>query len=370
MTETSEHAAVDLPRVYLIRMMVFTILVAIIGAILYPQFETAFMANPGLNGLIVFMLLLGILYAFRMVWRLFREVNWVNHFRISEPGLDSEYTPRLLAPMASLLRDRQGTVLSPLSMRSLLDSLASRLDEARDISRYLIGLLIFLGLLGTFWGLLETVTSVGATIRSLDVSTAESATIFEELKAGLAAPLAGMGTSFSSSLFGLAGALVLGFLDLQASQAQNRFYNDLEDWLSSITDIAAGDGSLPQYLQYDLSHIEKGITTINRTLDEALADPGYANEDGSANGESLARLAGAVEGLVQQMREEQKIVRQWAHAQSEQQSEIRRMLAHAAGGDGPRAASAQTGPPHPAPQAAPHTGRLRPVFRPARRPEE
>jgi hypothetical protein len=255
-------------------------------------------------------------------------------------------------------------------MRSLLDSLASRLDEARDISRYLIGLLIFLGLLGTFWGLLETVTSVGATIRSLDVSTAESATIFEELKAGLAAPLAGMGTSFSSSLFGLAGALVLGFLDLQASQAQNRFYNDLEDWLSSITDIAAGDGGMPQYLQYDLSHIEKGIKTINQTLDEALADPGYGGEDGSANGESLARLAGAVEGLVQQMREEQKIVRQWAHAQSEQQSEIRRMLAHAAGGDVPRAASGQTVPPHPAPQAAPHTGRLRPVFRPARRPEE
>ncbi len=131
---------------------------------------------------------------------------------------------------------------------------------------------------------------------------------------------------------------------------------------------------MPQYLQYDLSHIEKNIQNINRTLDEALADPGYAGEDGSANGESLTRLAGAVEGLVQQMREEQKIVRQWAHAQSEQQSEIRRLLAHAGGGDGPRAAPAQTVPPHPAPQAAPHTaphtGRLRPVFRPARRPEE
>jgi hypothetical protein len=370
MTDTSESAAVDLPRVYLIRMMVFTILVAIVGAILYPQFRTAFMANPGLNGLIVFVLLLGILYAFRMVWRLFREVNWVNHFRIAEPGLDIGYTPRLLAPMAALLRDRQGTVLSPLSMRSLLDSLASRLDEARDISRYLIGLLIFLGLLGTFWGLLETVTSVGATIRSLDVSTAESATIFEELKSGLAAPLAGMGTSFSSSLFGLAGALVLGFLDLQASQAQNRFYNDLEDWLSSITDIAASDGgqfSLPPYLQVDLSHIEKSIANINQTLDEALADPGYGAGEGS-NGEStesLARLAGAVEGLVQQMREEQKIVRQWAHAQSEQQSEIRRLLAHSGGTEAAHG-TAQTAPP----KAAPHAGRLRPVFRPARRPEE
>jgi hypothetical protein len=357
MTDTSESAALDLPRVYLIRMMVFIILVAIVGAVLYPQFRTAFMANPGLNGLIIFILLLGILYAFRMVWRLFREVNWVNHFRITEPGLDIPYSPHLLAPMAALLRDRQGTVLSPLSMRSLLDSLASRLDEARDISRYLIGLLIFLGLLGTFWGLLDTVTSVGATIRSLDVSAAESGSIFEELKTGLAAPLAGMGTSFSSSLFGLAGSLVLGFLDLQASQAQNRFYNDLEDWLSSITDIAAGDAgqmTVPQYLRLDLSHMQKSIEKINRTLEEALADPGPGGEEGGNGGEPLERLAGAVEGLVQQMREEHKVVR-------EQQSEIRRLLGRAGGIDAP----------HPAPpQVAPHTGRLRPVFRPARRPEE
>ncbi|HUF45646.1 MAG TPA: hypothetical protein VMN43_09885, partial [Aestuariivirgaceae bacterium] len=242
---------------------------------------------------------------------------------------------------------------------------------------YLIGLLIFLGLLGTFWGLLETVTSVGQTIRSLDVSTAESATIFEELKSGLEAPLAGMGTSFSSSLFGLAGALILGFLDLQASQAQNRFYNDLEDWLSSITDIAAGDVgqvTVPPFLRLDLSHIEKSVERINHTLDEALADPGYAGgEDGGASAESLERLAGAVEGLVQQMREEQKIVRQWAHAQSEQQSEIRRLLARTGAADGRQAApqgAPHTAAPHPAPQVAPHTGRLRPVFRPARRPEE
>ena len=144
--------------------------------------------------------------------------------------------------MASLLRDRQGeTVLSPLSMRSLLNSLASRLDESRDLSRYLIGLLIFLGLLGTFWGLLDTVSSVGAAIQALDVASTEQGTVFEELKSGLQAPLRGMGTSFSSSLFGLAASLVLGFLDLQASQSQNRFYNDLENWLSTITDIEAGE---------------------------------------------------------------------------------------------------------------------------------
>lgn len=361
MADNSDSAVLDLPRVYLIRMMVFIILVAIIGAVLYPQIKTAFMANPGLNGLILFTLFLGILYAFRMVWRLFPEVNWINHFRIAEPGLEIPYTPRLLAPMSTLLRDRQSsTVLSPMSMRSLLDSLASRLDEARDISRYLIGLLIFLGLLGTFWGLLETVTSVGQAIRSLDVTT-ESGTIFEELKTGLEAPLAGMGTSFSSSLFGLAGALVLGFLDLQASQAQNRFYNELEDWLSSITDIAAGDTgqlAVPQYLRLDLTDLQHGVERINRTLEEALTDTGYEDRVNGAGTESLERLAGAVEGLVQQMREEQKILRQWAHAQSEQQLEIRRLLT--------RGTAIEPGHPPPAPPA----GRLRTSFRPARRPQE
>ena len=328
----TDTEVLDRPQVYLLRMMVFTILVAIVAAVLFPQIKLAFMANPGLNGLIVFVLLMGIIYAFRMVWRLFPEVNWVNNFRIAEPGLEIPYTPRLLAPMATLLRDRHSrTVLSPLSMRSLLDSLASRLDESRDISRYLIGLLIVLGLLGTFWGLLDTVNSVGQVIRQLDVATAESNTIFEELKSGLEAPLSGMGTSFSSSLFGLAGSLVLGFLDLQASQAQNRFYNDLEDWLSSITDIAAGEGSqigVPQYLRLDMGELQTGIDKINATLEDALSDaesggPG-GHEDGEA--ENMGKLAEAVGGLVHQMREEQKIMRQWAQEQSEQTADIGKTL--------------------------------------------
>ena len=146
--------------------------------------------------------------------------------------------PRLLGPMATLLRNRQSALISPQSMRSMLDSMSSRFDESRDLSRYLVGLLIFLGLLGTFWGLLTTVSSIGDAINALDVSSTQSGTVFEGLKEGLKGPLGGMGLSFSSSMFGLAGSLVLGFLDLKASQAQNRFYNDLEDWLSTITDIA------------------------------------------------------------------------------------------------------------------------------------
>jgi hypothetical protein len=358
MAEGKESNVLALPRVYLVRMLVFVVLVAIVATVLYPQFRHAFMANPGLNGLIIFTLLLGLVYAFRMVWRLFPEVNWINNFRIADPGLEIGYTPRLLAPMATLLRDRQGaTILSPLSMRSLLDSLASRLDEARDISRYLIGLLIFLGLLGTFWGLLQTVTSVGEAIKSLDVTTAESGTIFEELKAGLQAPLAGMGTSFSSSLFGLAGSLVLGFLDLQASQAQNRFYNELEEWLSSITDIAAGDGgqlSVPQYLRMDMSNVQHGIERINATLETALAEPDDAPGRGDVDSAALDKLAGAVEDLVHQMREEHRMVRQLARSQADQNAEVRRAIA------------GQTRPA--APTAA--TGRLRANVRPPRRPED
>ena len=325
----SDHLKVlELPRVYLVRMAVFTILICIGSAVLFPNIQVAFMANPGLNGLIVVVLLLGIAYTFRMVFRLWPEVNWVNSFRIANPGLEIPHLPRLLAPMAAQLRDREGlTILSPITLRSLLDLLASRLDEARDISRYMIGLLIFLGLLGTFWGLLQTVSAVGETIRSLNISTAQSGTVFEELKAGLEAPLAGMGTSFSSSLFGLAGSLVLGFLELQASQAQNRFYNDLEDWLATLTDIDAGEYAntidMPSHIQAEMSTLRSGMDRINRTLETAV----QSNGSGPQNAESMEQLAGAVHGLVQQMREEQKVVRQWAQQQSEQNAEIKRMLA-------------------------------------------
>jgi hypothetical protein len=336
MNPAPEHAVLDLPKVYLARMAVFTFVVALLAVILFPQIKRAFEANMGLNGVIIGVLFLGIVYAFRMVWRLWPEIRWVNGYRIGDPSLDNPYKPRLLAPMATLLRDRGGpTILSPLSMRSLLDSLASRLDESRDLSRYLVGLLIFLGLLGTFWGLLETVTSVGAAISALDVTATESSTVFEELKSGLQAPLAGMGLSFSSSLFGLAGSLVLGFLDLQASQAQNRFYNQLEDWLSTITDIGAGDGSqlsVPHYLRLDMQGLQRGIDRINKTLDEAVNSelapaPATANDS-----ETIDRLADAVGSLVNQMREEHKVVRQWAQSQQAQQNEIQRLLLRAAGG--------------------------------------
>ncbi|MGH6853804.1 MAG: flagellar motor protein MotA [Aestuariivirga sp.] len=331
MAEPKEATILEPPRVYLVHMLVFTLAVAILVAVLLPGLQNAFMANAGLNGVIVGALLLGMFHSYRMVGRLFPEVAWINRFRESEADANIMRQPRLLGPMASLLRNRQSMVLSPMSMRSLLDSLASRLDESRDLSRYLVSLLIFLGLLGTFWGLLETVTSIGNAINALDVTSGQSSTVFEGLKEGLKGPLSGMGLSFSASMFGLAGSLILGFLDLKAAQAQNRFYNDLEDWLSTITDIAAGDASAPSgsppFLRLDLQSLQRAIEKLSGALDAAT--PADREQHGST--ESMEQLADAVAALVAQMREEQKMLRQWTQTQQVQQNEIQRLLIRASG---------------------------------------
>ena len=221
------------PRIFLLRMLVFVVLGGLVAFVLHKQIETAFMANPGLNSLIIGVLIIGIVLTLRQVLRLYPEIAWVNNFRLADPGLAVDRAPVLLAPMAAILGSRVGRMaMSAQLMRGILDSIATRLDEARDISRYMTGLLVFLGLLGTFWGLIETVGSVGNVIQGLKAG-GDAGTMFDSLREGLAAPLSGMGISFSSSLFGLAGSLVLGFLDLQSSQAQNRFYTELEDWLST-----------------------------------------------------------------------------------------------------------------------------------------
>ena len=310
------------PGVYLMRMLIFLMLVGLIAAILFPQFYTAFQANPGLNGLIIFVLIVGIVYAFWQVFRLNPEIRWVNAFRIADPGLAISHRPVLLAPMATMLRDRTGALsLSTTSMRSIMDSIGSRLDEARDTGRYIIGLLVFLGLLGTFWGLLDTIQSVGKTISALDTSTADSVIIFQELKSGLAEPLRGMGTAFASSLFGLSGSLVVGFLELQAGQAHNRFYNELEEWLSGITELTPA-GTMSSSSDQVNRQLYGAMFEVQRSLSE-LADR-LQNSGGGPNGrdESVQELANGVNQLVMQMRKEQEIVRQWADEQSNQQNEV------------------------------------------------
>jgi hypothetical protein len=187
------------PRIFLVRMLVFLVLCGLIMTVLYKQIVLAFFANPGLNALIGAVLAIGIILSFRQVIRLYPEVSWVNSFRISDPGLALDRRPTLLAPMAAILGgERTGRMtISQQTMRHLLDSIATRLDEARDISRYMTGLLVFLGLLGTFWGLIETVGSVGKVIEGLKVG-GDSGALFDTLKDGLAAPLGGILISFSS----------------------------------------------------------------------------------------------------------------------------------------------------------------------------
>jgi hypothetical protein len=262
------------PRQYLYRMILFVLAVGALGGILYLPLQNAFMANAPLNGFIVGVLALGILYNIRQVLMLYPEVTWIKEFQKSGAAVVSApRPPKLLAPMATMVgKHRDSLSLSTLGMRSLLDGILSRLDESRDISRYATGLLIFLGLLGTFWGLLETVASIGDVISSLTVQGGDVITVFDDLKRGLRAPISGMGTAFSSSLFGLAGSLVLGFLDLQANQAQNRFYNELEEWLSTVTRLATGsamnesDQPIPAYVQALLEQTAEGLENLQQTL--------------------------------------------------------------------------------------------------------
>jgi len=283
-------------RQFLLRMALFLVLVATFALALHRPLLAAFLGNPAVNGVILGILLAGIIYIFRQVMLLDPEVEWIESFRRRladrDVGAPSGRPPRLLAPMARMLGARRdGRVsLSPSSLQTLLDGIASRLDETRETSRYLIGLLVFLGLLGTFYGLLETVRSVGGVIGALDVTASDVARAFADLKAGLESPLHGMATAFSSSLFGLAGSLVLGFLDLQAGQAQNRFYNDLEEWLSTHTRLSsgslveAGEGSVPAYLQALLEQTADNLESLQRLLTRS-------EENRIASNTTLASLA-------------------------------------------------------------------------------
>ena len=264
------------PYIILMWMVVFVLSTAIAITFVFNPVIFAFKTNPWFNSLIVFVLIIGIIYNFQHVINLYREIDWIERFRNIKGGLPPKVITPLLAPVARMLSQKESDrlTLSTMSMRSLLDSISNRLDESRDISRYLIGLLIFLGLLGTFWGLLITVSSVSDVIKGMSAGGGDSLLLFENLKQGLQEPLSGMGIAFSSSLFGLAGSLVLGFLDLQAGHAQRRFFNELEEWLSGITHLSSGalmgDGEapVPVYVQALLEQTADGIENLQRALSE------------------------------------------------------------------------------------------------------
>jgi len=319
------------PRRYLVRMGAFLVLALLVVIGLHEPLFEAFATNPPLNGLIIFTLVVGIVYVMRQVWRLDAEVEWVEAFRSQRPGLSVAAPPHLLAPMARLLGDRGGRLsMSATTLRSLLDGLAARLDEGREISRYIIGLLIFLGLLGTFWGLLETIRAVADVIGDLDITGTDAGAVMSGLISGLEAPLSGMGTAFSSSLFGLAGSLLLGFLDLSAGQAQNRFYNEVEEWLSGATRLGGsgpvgdGDTTVPAYIQALLETTADSLDNLQRTIAHGEESRSHANT-------AIAAMADRLAMLTDRMKSEQELMGRLVRGQTELRPVLER-LAEAQGG--------------------------------------
>ena len=316
------------PMAFFWTMVIFLIIVGFVAAILFRQAQAAFLSNPGLNGLILGVLLIGILLVFNHVLALRPEVRWFNSFRAAGSAEKVGRDPVLLAPMRALIGRHHSVALSTATLRSILDSIATRLDESRDTSRYLIGLLVFLGLLGTFWGLLGTIGSISTVIQSLDAGGGTANDILTALKEGLSAPLNGMGTAFSTSLFGLSSSLILGFLDLQAGRAQNRFYTELENWLSSVTDVGS-----------ELQPAIEGAGTDVQALAEQILK--LAQEGGNSRSTAaMASLAEGIQGLVKNMRSEQQMLRDWIEAQQEEAKALRRTLDRLAARGGEKAGHA------------------------------
>jgi hypothetical protein len=304
-------------------MLVFIVIVYGTAALLWPQLQRFFLANPVINTVIVVVEIFGVFWNLRQVQRLYPEVVWVEQFRRARQPLDRQpleqaKPPALLAPMARMLAGRadgeRRFTLSGQAMRTLLDGIASRLDENRELSRYVTGVMIFLGLLGTFWGLLHTVSSVAAVINGMSLSGGDVNAMFAQLKSGLAGPLAGMGTAFSSSMFGLSGALVLGFLDLTAGQAMNRFYNELEEWLAGLTRLSTGalggdgEASVPVYVQALLEQTAENMEALQRVLNRA--------EDArSQSNTTLLSLTERMGNLSDTLRTNQQLMLKLAEAQ-------------------------------------------------------
>jgi hypothetical protein len=321
------------PTSQLLWMIVGLLAAGFVAGWLWDPIVAAFLHNPFLNSFILAVLAVGTLYLFWQVIRLNADISWVENFRTGGHRSNAAQ-PRLLAPMAAMLKDKNAgkLSLSASSMRSLLDGIQSRLDESRELSRYLTALLIFLGLLGTFWGLLGTIESVAAAIRGMKVSSGgDPASMFESLKQSLEGPLSGMGIAFSASLFGLAGSLLLGYLDLRAGQAQNRFFTELEDWLSGQTRISTGSGiaedgqPVPAYIQALLEQTAESLGELQRTIARSEDNRHQSNTN-------FKLLADQLVQLTDQLRNEQQVMQRLADSQGETRMFLQRLGELAASG--------------------------------------
>ncbi|MBN9491214.1 MAG: flagellar motor protein MotA [Alphaproteobacteria bacterium] len=316
------------PLPYLIRMLLFLVAVAGLTYVLHEDLIRVFLHTPILDGVIVGVLLLGIFFVFRQVILLWPEVNWMRRYQHRD--VDAALLPtdsiNLLAPMAAMLGERQDFRLSPTATRAMLDGIATRLDERRELARYLIGLLIFLGLLGTFWGLLETIGAVADAIANLHVSAGDPLKMFSMLQGSIEGPLKGMSTAFGASLFGLSGSLVLGFLELQASQAQGRFHIELEEWLARATSLsdpglASSDGrqgNVPAYIGALLERNAEGVDNLIRALKRV-------EESRQATVASYSTLVERLASLAETVRTQQTLLARFTELAIELRSAVGRL---------------------------------------------
>jgi len=316
-------------KTYLTRMVVFLVIVGVGLAFMAQTLAEIFMVNPLLNGLIFGIIIAGIAFNFRQVITLAPEAAWIESFQGNTKDqaplpdmatVTSSAELRLLSPMARMLEEKRSRgssgriTLSAPVMRTLLDGIAARLEESRDLARYLTGLCIFLGLLGTFWGLLGTIGAIGNVIQNLTVTSDDMSVMFNALKEGLESPLSSMSTAFASSLFGLGGSLVLGFFDLQAGQAQNAFYNELEEWLSGLTRLSSGSGP---------GDGEQGVSAYTEALLEQTAESLQELQNIMARGEQvrasgndqLAELNAKLSLFTDHMKAQQQVLLRVAESQ-------------------------------------------------------
>ena len=325
------------PLPYLIRMLLFMLAVGGLGYVLHEDLLRVFMNTPILDGVILSVLVIGIFFVIRQVLLLWPEVRWLRRFQEREEDTPAPPTGsiNLLVPMATMLGERQDVRLSATATRAVLDGIATRLDERRELARYMIGLLIFLGLLGTFWGLLQTISAVADAISGLQVVAGDSVQMFAKLKASIEGPLKGMATAFGASLFGLSGSLVLGFLELQASQAQGRFHIELEEWLARATSLSSsgmspfqGGGSVPAYIEALLERNAEGVDGLIRTLQ-------HLEESRQASAADNSNLVERLASLAETMRAQQILLARFTELSIELRTTVGR-LSDRPGGDGDR----------------------------------
>ena len=316
-TRETQYRPLSKPGIYLARMVIFLALVGFLAFILFKQITPAFLANPGLNGLILGVLLIAVIIAFGQVMRLSREVAFVN---AAAAGETARKPALLLKPLSRAIAARTGGNPVP-GTGMVLDTIAARLDEGREMLRYIAGILILLGLLGTFWGLIDTLSAVGGVIKGMR-GGGDAGVMFDELKSGLAVPLSGIGLAFSASLFGLASSLITGFLELQAGQAHARFHNELQDWL-----MAVGVATEPTLTAAAPAPAQAGPST--RELKEAVDHLSAIIADSGGNRATtlaMTNLAEGIQGLVQHMRAEQQMIRDWVEAQASRERELKQVL--------------------------------------------